>query len=247
VEEKDDEERVVNFRNYRKTEATAFIESEFQITTLSFIPQSLESKVKELLLDAANKIVSNVEAGNLLLNVLVDFPGTEEKLRLFFVRIFSDINSYSLPELHPDFELKSDAVSKSVAEEAQEDLLLSNSQVAKILTAMKKMPGSPSILDFRALDDFIDGEDWANTHARKHGGNHEKKKSRLGGMWTEAETDALEKGMEMFGNDWKTIRDHFSKTLERRSNVNLKDRARNVKRRRIKEGIPLGIWHLACG
>ena len=74
-----------------------------------------------------------------------------------------------------------------------------------------------------------------------------KKKSRLGGMWTEAETDALEKGMEMFGNDWKTIRDHFSKTLERRSNVNLKDRARNVKRRRIKEGIPLGIWHLACG
>jgi hypothetical protein len=64
--------------------------------------------------------------------------------------------------------------------------------------------------------------------------------------WTEEETAALEQGMNIFGNDWKAIKDHFKDVLTRRSNVNLKDRARNIKRKLIKMGAPLGIWANAC-
>lgn len=235
-----------HFRNYRKPEARAFIDSEFQVATLSYIPSALQQKVAELLLEAGDRIASNVEVGNIALETVIDFPDLVEKLRLFFVRIFNDINSYSLPELHPDFEAKNSSASKPVEEEG--DFSLSNAQVATILTAMKKIPGSASIIDLRALDEFMDGENWTNTHGKKlSSGSAAEKKTRLGGMWTQEETDALEKGMEMFGNDWKTIKNHFSETLKKRSNVNLKDRARNVKKKRKKEGLPLGIWDLACG
>lgn len=64
--------------------------------------------------------------------------------------------------------------------------------------------------------------------------------------WTQDETDALEQGMNIFGNDWKAIKDHFRDVLSRRSNVNLKDRARNIKRKLGKSGLPLGIWANAC-
>ena len=64
--------------------------------------------------------------------------------------------------------------------------------------------------------------------------------------WTEEETNALEKGMKIFGNDWKAIKSHFSQELTIRSNVNLKDRARNVKRKLERMELDLGIWKLAC-
>jgi hypothetical protein len=64
--------------------------------------------------------------------------------------------------------------------------------------------------------------------------------------WTEEETATLEQGMNIFGNDWKAIKDHFKDVFTRRSNVNLKDRARNIKRKLIKMGAPLGIWANAC-
>jgi hypothetical protein len=64
--------------------------------------------------------------------------------------------------------------------------------------------------------------------------------------WTQEETDALQRGMEIFGNDWKAIKDHFSQVLHRRSNVNLKDRARNIKRKLLKAQQPLGVWASAC-
>jgi hypothetical protein len=233
-----------HFRNYRKPEALAFVDSEFQVATLSYIPSALQQKVAELLLEAGDRVASNVELGNIAFESVMDFSALVEKLRLFFVRIFNDINSYSLPELHPDFEEKTNSASKPAEEE---DFSLSNAQVATILTAMKKIPSSSSIIDLRALDEFMDGENWSNTHGKKFSSGSTEKKTRLGGMWTQEETDALEKGMEMFGNDWKTIKNHFSETLKKRSNVNLKDRARNVKKKRKKEGLSLGIWDLACG
>lgn len=64
--------------------------------------------------------------------------------------------------------------------------------------------------------------------------------------WTDAETEALEKGMIIFGNDWKAIKAHFSMELAARTNVNLKDRARNVKKKLQRTGAPLGIWEKAC-
>jgi hypothetical protein len=64
--------------------------------------------------------------------------------------------------------------------------------------------------------------------------------------WTEEETATLEQGMHIFGNDWKAIKDHFKDVFTRRTNVNLKDRARNIKRKLIKMGAPLGIWANAC-
>ncbi len=64
--------------------------------------------------------------------------------------------------------------------------------------------------------------------------------------WTKEETDALEKGMIIFGNDWKAIKAHFSEELANRTNVNLKDRARNVKKKLQRTGADLGIWDKAC-
>lgn len=234
------------FRNYRKAEGKAFIDSEFQIATFSHIPPALEPKVSSLLLDRRNAIVSLLEADTLALDDL-DFSELEKKLRVFFVRIFNDINAYSLPELHPNYEERSESFSKSLPEE--ELVSLSNSQVASILTAMKQVPDSAGVVDLGDLDDFLDGESWSNSHRKKarSGTPIASRKSRTGGAWTEEETNALEEGMELYGNDWKTIKEHFSQTLSRRTNVNLKDRARNVKRKRIKENLPLGIWHLACG
>lgn len=234
------------FRNYRGTEGIAFIDSEFQMATLSHLPKALEPRVSSLLSDRRDTIVSLLEANTLTLDVFI-FQDFESNLRRFFVRIFDDLNAYSLPELHPDFEEKSERLQPSVPER---DLLpLSNSQVASILTAMKQIPESTGVVDYGDLDDFLDGDAWSNSHRKKprSGTPTASRKSRTGGSWTVEETDALEQGMELFSNDWKKIKDHFSETLSRRTNVNLKDRARNVKRKRIKEGLPLGIWHIACG
>ena len=64
--------------------------------------------------------------------------------------------------------------------------------------------------------------------------------------WTVEENKCLEDGMALFGNDWKAIKAHFPEGLAIRSNVNLKDRARNIKRKLVKQGAELGVWATAC-
>ncbi|KAJ3196437.1 hypothetical protein HK101_008944 [Irineochytrium annulatum] len=74
------------------------------------------------------------------------------------------------------------------------------------------------------------------------------KRERFSGRkrWTNLEVAALEEGMNRFGPDWKKIVAVYGTTgtgeLAGRTNVNLKDKARNVKRDRLKQGLDLGAF-----
>ncbi|GBC09121.1 hypothetical protein RclHR1_08610008 [Rhizophagus clarus] len=68
--------------------------------------------------------------------------------------------------------------------------------------------------------------------------------------WTALELDALESGMKEFGTQWARILrmyggDHGP--LRNRNAVQLKDKARNEKLRRIKSGLDLGVFCMATG
>jgi len=57
----------------------------------------------------------------------------------------------------------------------------------------------------------------------------------LGKQWTAEETESLRQGMELFGEHkhrWALIKQHFSKELHHRSNIDLKDRWRNMQGRK---------------
>jgi hypothetical protein len=60
-------------------------------------------------------------------------------------------------------------------------------------------------------------------------------------MWTAAEVDALDRGLRTYGKNWAkiltTYKHQFSST---RSNVDLKDKARNEKMKRERAGLALG-------
>lgn len=72
-----------------------------------------------------------------------------------------------------------------------------------------------------------------------------KKQKRI--EWTQEELEELEEGMKKFGTNWTLILNMSSGPLKNRTNVQLKDKARNEKRRREREGIPLGVFQKATG
>ncbi|CAG8479059.1 6996_t:CDS:2, partial [Dentiscutata heterogama] len=66
--------------------------------------------------------------------------------------------------------------------------------------------------------------------------------------WTDLELNYLERGMEEYGTRWEEILKHHGKPhgpLRNRTAMNLKDKARNEKARRIRDGVTLGIFELA--
>ncbi|CAG8557402.1 10110_t:CDS:1 [Acaulospora morrowiae] len=77
---------------------------------------------------------------------------------------------------------------------------------------------------------------------------HIVKKARS--KWTSAELEALEEGMNLFGTSWVQILEKYGRAggpLRNRNPVQLKDKARNEKLRRIKMEVPLGIFEKATG
>ncbi|CAG8517144.1 10279_t:CDS:1 [Diversispora eburnea] len=66
--------------------------------------------------------------------------------------------------------------------------------------------------------------------------------------WSNLELDTLEKGMMEHGTKWRKILDVYGRPhghLRERTPVQLKDKARTEKMRRIREGISLGIFEIA--
>ncbi|CAG8781169.1 36934_t:CDS:1, partial [Racocetra persica] len=66
--------------------------------------------------------------------------------------------------------------------------------------------------------------------------------------WSEHELKALEAGMEEFGTSWSKIYDKYGNAygiLRNRSQIQLKDKARNEKLRRKRCGIEIGVFELA--
>jgi Myb-like DNA-binding domain len=72
-----------------------------------------------------------------------------------------------------------------------------------------------------------------------------KKQKRV--KWTQEELKELEGGMKKFGTNWSLILSMSSGPLSNRTAVQLKDKARNEKRRREREGTPLGVFQKATG
>ena len=74
--------------------------------------------------------------------------------------------------------------------------------------------------------------------------------SHMGGrraknVWTEAEVAALEAGLQKFGRSWASILAKYKKVFHpTRTNVDLKDKARNERMRRQRNG--LGLGGFAC-
>lgn len=75
---------------------------------------------------------------------------------------------------------------------------------------------------------------------------HRKRQRRV---WTLPEIQALKEGLVKFGCHWSAIVQEYGpqgdKRLSRWSTVDLKDKARNERNRRDRQGIDLGIWRLA--
>lgn len=81
--------------------------------------------------------------------------------------------------------------------------------------------------------------------------NHFKRTREKSIPWSQIEKDTLEKGMIRFGTSWALILRSYGKNgmtnnvLENRTQIQLKDKARTIKREREKAGQPLGIFELA--
>ena len=66
-------------------------------------------------------------------------------------------------------------------------------------------------------------------------------------QWTDDEVNALEEGLKRFGRQWAMILSHYRRRFHAvRTAVDLKDKARNEKRRRQRANLELGPWHVAC-
>jgi membrane-bound lytic murein transglycosylase MltF len=66
--------------------------------------------------------------------------------------------------------------------------------------------------------------------------------------WTLEEDEALEKGMNEFLTSWRQILENDAvgdKVLQHRDQVGLKDRARNIRKKRERENVDVGIFSIA--
>ncbi|KAF0417045.1 myb DNA binding protein [Gigaspora margarita] len=76
------------------------------------------------------------------------------------------------------------------------------------------------------------------------------RKRRIRKKWNEDELNALEAGMEEYGTSWSRIYEKYGNAhgvLRNRSQVQLKDKARNEKLRRKRCGVEIGVFELATG
>lgn len=73
-------------------------------------------------------------------------------------------------------------------------------------------------------------------------GRSEEKLRKVNEYWTPNEVEALEEGVRRFGRRWARIKKEYPVALERRSQVQLKDKARNIVRALQREGKDLGVF-----
>ncbi|CDH59799.1 predicted protein [Lichtheimia corymbifera JMRC:FSU:9682] len=69
---------------------------------------------------------------------------------------------------------------------------------------------------------------------------------KLNEYWTDEEVAALDQGLREYSRRWVAIKARFPDILRNRTNVQLKDKARNIARQRRKDGLPLEHYE-GCG
>ena len=60
--------------------------------------------------------------------------------------------------------------------------------------------------------------------------------------WTEEETITLEEGIRHCNTSWSDIKKRYPTILANRTPVNLKDKARSIRRQLERAGEPLGVF-----
>jgi hypothetical protein len=269
------------FRNYRKGEGKSLIKSLFDISTVPHLPRAIATKVEAVFKERESQIVNLLNQGKMTFDEY-SLSDLDAKLRAFFTMVFRDLNSLSLPEMHPDYQEISIVKSRTAEDAESYANQLGKEQMAQLLNAVEMVTQRSQVYDSipNMADEFdnpymslTDADAWGHTDKRSRtessympntnynivldpmkplsrfqAGQTTPRRRPPGTKvpWTDEETAVLEQGMNIFGNDWKAIKDHFSDVLFRRTNVNLKDRARNMKRKLIKMGAPLGVWQNAC-
>jgi hypothetical protein len=256
------------FRNYKKGEGKTLINSIFDISTVPNLSSVLAPKVDAVFKEREAQIVGLLNQGKMTFDAF-SMSDLETKIRAFLIKIVKDLTSLSLPEAHADYQ---DITGNHLGKEQMAQLLnavelvshrydsmpIQQPMVDEFDTPYMNLTGSepwaPPGKRARPDEGFVAGSpynivlDPTKPLSRFQAGSTVPRRRPPGVKvpWTEEETAALEQGMNIFGNDWKAIKDHFKDILARRTNVNLKDRARNIKRKLIKMGAPLGIWQNAC-
>jgi hypothetical protein len=256
------------FRNYKKGEGKNLINSTFDIATVSNLSSVLAPKVGAVFKERENQIIGLLNQGKMTFDAF-SMSDLESKIRSFLVKIVKDLASLTLPEAHADYH---DISGNHLGKEQMAQLLNAVELVSHRYDSMPiqqplvdefdtpymnlgaSEPWAPPGKRARTDEGFASGSpynivlDPTKPLSRFQAGSTVPRRRPPGVKvpWTEEETAALEQGMNIFGNDWKAIKDHFKDILTRRTNVNLKDRARNIKRKLIKMGAPLGIWANAC-
>ncbi|KAJ2878823.1 hypothetical protein IWW38_006237 [Coemansia aciculifera] len=97
------------------------------------------------------------------------------------------------------------------------------------------------------------GRNHHDDYSEQSGGRHNNHGTREKPVqhrtrWTKTEEDCLVRALKEFGPQWTLILDHYgvngsrSTILRHRTPVNIKDKARNIKIRLMREGKSLGLF-----
>ena len=116
-------------------------------------------------------------------------------------------------------------------------LLTSPQHASPLVIVPQPTPQPPEISELPASDNMSD----EFNHFRRV-------KKRI--FWTPLELEALENGMKEYGTQWARILRSYGGNhgpLRNRNAVQLKDKARNEKLRRIKSNLDLGVFCMATG
>jgi hypothetical protein len=264
------------FRNYRKGEGKALIKSVFDISTVPNLPPAVASKVDAVFKERENQIVGLLNQGKMTFDEysLTDLDAKLRAflIRIFrdlnalsLPEMHPDYEEISVVKSRPGQDSES---FNQLGKEQMAQLLNAVEMVTQRYDSIPMVdefdspymnlsgaePWGPPEKRARTDGGYVAGStynivlDPTKPLSRFQAGQTTPRRRPPGTKvpWTDEETAALEQGMNIFGNDWKAIKDHFREILVRRTNVNLKDRARNIKRKLLKMGAPLGIWANAC-
>lgn len=114
-------------------------------------------------------------------------------------------------------------VQLKVEESDSQDETSQYSKVVKKKRKTLKTPRSTAKRRILHTSDDDDDDIWTDSEERKISSGPRHK-------WTEEECKAVKDGYEMYGRNWAIIKQNFSKALRRRTNVQIKDKFRNMLR-----------------
>ncbi|KAI8896593.1 hypothetical protein BC833DRAFT_597009 [Globomyces pollinis-pini] len=185
----------------------------------NFSPDLLPN-LNETIKNRQDLIFEWIDTGEVALDPNVSIEN-EQTLLKCLISIAISANTDMQPILHPSYHINSSPRIQQISKNLLESLRKSQSTAGKQdpLGLVIRKPKKRAV-PFTPVEE----------------GQRKRK------AWTDAETEALRRGIERYGNDWVTIQREFKQDLIDRHPVSLKDRARSMRRILTRAGKPLGVW-----